>query len=183
MKVSENATLRSVPSGPFGRPLEAERVIDAQIMGVEVGAVGGGVRALQREHRQSLALLEVIAIERAERKGRAGRLGDRRRIGDRQQFQERAAELGQRIGGAERVARHRRQREAEPAEGGARRVEIADGKDEMIDGAGHGPSRDRESEGRLILPQPGIGSRMPRIKQAACLHRCRKGCTACPVCA
>jgi hypothetical protein len=66
----------------------------------------------------------------------AGR--NRRRIADRQDLQERAAELGQRVHCAKGMAGDRRQREAEPLEGRARGIQVADGKDEMVDRTGHG---------------------------------------------
>jgi hypothetical protein len=61
------------------------------------------------------------------------RLGNGRRIRDSQQFEKDAVHLHKRICGAPRMARDRRQCEAETPICLARRVEVADGEDEVID--------------------------------------------------
>ncbi len=117
-------------------PFETERREDRQAVSGEIGAVGGRIVALQRQHRYPLALLEVVDVEAGE--DLLARFGGRLVVDHRQQFEKAAVELHQRIGGAERMARLRRQREAEPAIGGARRREVVDGDDEVIDRANRG---------------------------------------------
>ncbi len=126
-------TLRAPREAP-----EAERRIGGKIVRLEISPVVRGVAALQCEHRRSLTPREEIPVEGSEGIGPLPRFGDRRRVGDREQLDVVAAELDQRIGRAEGMAGDRRRREPEAGPRGARCLEVADGNDDVVYGAGHG---------------------------------------------
>jgi len=137
--------LASLPHA-LARKIEARE--RAKPLGREIAPVGLRVGRAQHDHRQPLAPHQKLGEEAGEREHRiAGRrLGET--LAEPDQFEERAVELHDVIFRAPGMAIARADLKAEPPIALGRRVEVAGGDDEVIQGAGHGASR--YSSGRLL---------------------------------
>jgi hypothetical protein len=118
-------------------PLEEERVKGPDPGAGEPGRIGGGVAAVERQHRKPLAAGEVVAHEGAEAVGTPSPGRDLGFLPRRDEFDERPGQLHDTVLGAPGVPVSGTDPEAHPFIEPSGKVEVTHGDDEMVDSACH----------------------------------------------
>ncbi len=137
-KASENDTIASPPPGSRAGAREVKRRIGLEPAGGEHLLILARVVGREHQHGHALAPAEEPGIEAAEAEVLAPGRRYPRAIGNREQLEEIAVQLGQVVGGAEGLLSARRQGEPQTLVERSGALQVVDAEHQMVDGMLHG---------------------------------------------